>query len=303
MAHHDLLLTPQATAFICGTLGVEQREIQNIVPTRTGMTNRSFRFTCRGTSYILRVPGEGTDKLISRTNEAANYAAMAGSQITDRLLALDACTGYKLTEFWPETRNCDPQKEQDVTRCMDFLRQFHETGRTVSHSFDLFGQIDFYEKLMGGVSEYPDYGAVKQRCMAMKPFLAQLEKPWGLTHVDAVPDNFLFVTEEGRETIHLIDWEYAGMFDPHLDIAMFAIYAGYDRTALHHLMELYFPQGYSRKIRLKLYCYTALGGLLWSNWCEYKKALGVDFGDYAKMQYHYAREYSVLFLQEREEHS
>lgn len=68
-------------------------------------------------------------------------------------------------------------------------------------------------------------------------------------------------------------------------------------------MELYFPQGYSRKIRLKLYCYTALGGLLWSNWCEYKKALGVDFGDYAKMQYHYAREYSVLFLQEREEHS
>lgn len=44
-----------------------------------------------------------------------------------------------------------------------------------------------------------------------------------LTHIDAVPDNFLFVEKEGREEIRLIDWEYAGMQDPHVDVAMFCM--------------------------------------------------------------------------------
>lgn len=29
-----------------------------------------------------------------------------------------------------------------------------------------------------------------------------------LTHIDAVPDNFLFVQQDGKEEIRLIDWEY-----------------------------------------------------------------------------------------------
>lgn len=295
------LLTPQALGFIRSALGAEQQEILDVVPTKSGMTNRSFRFSCRKKTYILRVPGEGTDKLISRKNEAANYQAMAHSGITDHVLAFDPETGYKLTEFWPQTRNCDPENPREVRHCMEFLREFHRSGKSVPHKFDLFGQIRFYESLMGGVSEYPDYDQVKKRCMAMEGFLSGLQTDLVLTHVDAVPDNFLFVTEYGRESIHLIDWEYAGMFDPHLDIAMFAIYAGYGRDMLHQLMDWYFPEGYSRETRLKIYCYTALGGLLWSNWCEYKKALGVDFGDYARMQYRYASEYSELFFREREE--
>jgi len=40
-----------------------------------------------------------------------------------------------------------------------------------------------------------------------------------------VPDNFLFVEKDGKEEIRLIDWEYAGMQDPHVDVAMFCIYS------------------------------------------------------------------------------
>lgn len=291
------LLTFQALGFIQSTLGAEKEDICGIKPTKAGMTNRSFRFSFRGTEYILRVPGEGTDKLINRKNEAENYKAMAGSPITDRLVALDPETGYKLTEFWPQTRNCDPGNWGEVQKCMEFLRTFHEKALQVPHTFDLFRDIEFYESLMVR-SEYPDYDQVKARCMAMRPFLEGLQRDCILTHVDAVPDNFLFVTENGAETIHLIDWEYAGMHDPHLDIAMFAIYAGYDRDMLDRLMEWYFGGDCGDETRLKIYCYTALSGLLWSNWCEYKKALGVDFGDYARMQYRYAADYSELFMKE-----
>lgn len=37
------------------------------------MTNRSFLFTCKGKKYIMRIPGEGTDQLINRRQEASVY--------------------------------------------------------------------------------------------------------------------------------------------------------------------------------------------------------------------------------------
>ena len=41
----------------------------------------------------------------------------------------------------------------------------------------------------------------------------------------------------------------------------------------------------------KIYCYIAACGLLWSNWCEYKRNLGVEFGEYSLRQYRYAKDY------------
>ncbi len=295
--HRTRFLTEEALGFIEKTLGAGRDQITDVQPTSAGMTNRSFRFVCGGTQYILRVPGEGTDKLINRRQEAENYRVLNGDSITDHVLAIDPETGYKLATYWTNTRNCDPKDPQEVKRCMTLLRQFHAKALTVPHAFDLYQEIDFYESLMG-TSVYPDYDEVRLRCLSMRPFLERQPRDYILTHVDAVPDNFLFVEENGRETLHLIDWEYAGMNDPHLDIAMFAIYAGYDRAELDQLMTWYFEGPCDRDVQLKIYCYVALGGLLWSNWCEYKKELGVDFGGYALMQYRYASEYSQLFLQE-----
>lgn len=68
----------------------------------------------------------------------------------------------------------------------------------------------------------------------------------------------------------MIDWEYAGMQDPHLDIAMFCIYSLYNKEKVDQLISLYFTEGCPDAIRIKIYCYIASAGLLWSNWCEYK---------------------------------
>ena len=35
----------------------------------------------------------------------------------------------------------------------------------------------------------------------------------------------------------------------------------------------------------------AVCGLIWSNWCEYKRNLGVEFGEYSLYQYRYGKEY------------
>ncbi len=123
----------------------------------------------------------------------------------------------------------------------------------------------------------------------MKSYIDAQPKSIQLCHIDAVPDNFLFVTgKDGSEEIKLTDWEYAGMQDPHLDVAMFIIYAMYDRDSAEKLIDLYFSDGCDKATRLKIYCYIAVSGLVWSNWCEFKRHCGVEFGAYAHVVGSYA---------------
>ena len=96
---------------------------------------------------------------------------------------------------------------------------------------------------------------------------------------------------ENEKEIRLIDWEYAGMQDPHVDIAMFCIYSLYDRECVDRLIDIYFEGKCLETIRTKIYCYIAMCGLLWSNWCEYKSKLGIEFGEYSIRQFRYAKDY------------
>ena len=79
---------------------------------------------------------------------------------------------------------------------------------------------------------------------------------------------------------------------------MFCIYAMYSRKQIDELIDIYFENCCSPEIRLKIYCYISACGLLWSNWCEYKRMLGVDFGEYSLRQYRYAKEYFRIVQKE-----
>jgi len=132
----------------------------------------------------------------------------------------------------------------------------------------------------------------------LKAYIDEQKKEYCLTHIDAVPDNFLF-TDDGD--VRLIDWEYDGMQDPHVDIAMFCIYALYDRKQVDRLIDIYFEGKCQSAVRKKIYCYIAACGLLWSNWCEYKRSLGVEFGECSLRQYRYAKDYYKIVMEESEE--
>ena len=161
------------------------------------------------------------------------------------------------------------------------------------------GRWSFTKSLWGNTpSDYRDYQKTKEHVLELRPYIEQWSGEKVLTHIDAVPDNFLFIEKNGEEEIRLIDWEYAGMQDPHVDIAMFAVYAMYDREQVDALIDAYFPEGCKNEIRIKIYCYIAACGLLWSNWCEYKRNLGVEFGEYSLRQYRYAKDYYKIVMEE-----
>ena len=283
-------------------LRVSREEITGIEVLKKGMTNRSFLFTCRGERYIMRIPGEGTSRLINRRQEAAVYQTLDGKDICDEIVSINPENGYKITKYLEHARVCDPADPEDVRACMKKLRAFHEAHLEVAHTFSPFGQIDYYESLWEGRrSVYRDYAATKMHVMELKTYLEQQPKVWTLTHIDAVPDNFLFTKESWATKIRLIDWEYAGMQDAHVDLAMFCIYAMYERPQVDALIDSYFTEGCPQEIRTKIYAYIAVCGLLWSNWCEYKSQLGVEFGEYSLKQYRYAKDYYKIVMRERAE--
>ena len=285
-------LKTEAIRVICGALHVKADEVTDISVLKKGMTNRSFLFHCKGKKYIMRIPGEGTDRLINRRQEAAVYRAICGKSICDDVVYMNPENGYKITEFLKDSRVCDPYNAEDVRKCMSRLRQFHELKLTVKHEFDIFRMIEFYESLWNGApSIYRDYGKTKANVLSLRPYIESHAGEKVLTHIDAVPDNFLFIEGAGGEEIRLIDWEYAGMQDPHVDIAMFCIYSMYNKRQVDRLIDAYFTEGCDQETRIKIYCYIAACGLLWSNWCEYKRSLGVEFGEYSLRQYRYAKEY------------
>lgn len=292
-------LQTDAIQVICQALGARPDEVTNITLLKKGMTNRSFLFSCKDKKYIMRIPGEGTDQLINRRQEAAVYQTIAGRKICDEIAYINPESGYKITEYLEGARVCNAENEEDLQKCMKKLREFHGQKLKVDHSFELFGQMEYYESLWEGTpSAYKDYEKTKEHVLQLKDYIEANAGEQVLTHIDAVPDNFLFVKENGKEEIRLIDWEYAGMQDPHVDIAMFCIYSLYKKEQVDHLIDLYFEGNCDERTRIKIYCYIAVCGLLWSNWCEYKRKLGVEFGEYSLRQYRYAKDYYKIVQQE-----
>lgn len=295
-------LKVEAIDVICNALKVTPKDIKDITVLKKGMTNRSFLFSCKEKKYIMRIPGEGTDELINRKQEACVYKAIDKKNICDNIVYINPQNGYKITEFLEGVRVCNPVDIKDVKLCMKYLREFHEMKIKVEHEFDLFSKLEFYEDLWeGNPSVYSDYKQTKENVLSLKSYIDQHVEEKVLTHIDAVSDNFLFVKIDGKEQIRLIDWEYAGMQDPHVDIAMFGIYSLYNKEQIDQLIDAYFVEGCCKEVRIKIYCYIAVCGLLWSNWCEYKSKLGVEFGEYSLKQYRYAKEYYRIVQMELED--
>lgn len=289
--------TPVEADLIAKTFGLQPEEMPILAAMEGGMTNHSYLFQVNNQNYILRVAGENSYELtnVQRHQEALVYKTVKNLALADEILALDPISGMKITRFWDNSRCCDPENPDEVQQCMTLLRQFHERKLQVPHQYDVYREIRNFDGRRTIPSVYPDHHAVQQRCLEMEPILARFRNAFILCHCDSVHDNFLFVPGEAGEKLHLIDWEYAGVHDPYGDIAMFASYCCYQHGQVEQLMEYYLDAPPTDTIRLRVYGYLALVGMMWSNWCELKKQQGQDFGDYAAHQYRFASEYSLRF--------
>ena len=341
----------EAMQLVSRVFGVPESEIRKIRCLKAGMTNNSWLFETGGKSYICRIPGKGTGKLINRREEKATYEAVEPLGITDRLVYFDEATGYKISRFYENSRNANPADEADMHCCMHLLRRLHTSGVRVAQVFDIGARIEDYERFCkeaAGEDGIPfrDYAKIRLQKDRLCDWLAAKKRPQVLCHIDSVADNFIFLPGAdlpdakksnadakkggaasdgakaacagGRDEskLRLIDWEYAAMCDPIIDVAMCAIYSFMNEAQALRLLQFYLdkagaepggqekekekekerkqenekekeqldaPEKHKEKkdqlleeTKRLLFAYMALGGLLWSLWGVYKEACGVQ---------------------------
>lgn len=80
----------------------------------------------------MRIPGEGTDQLINRREEAQVYIAIDGKNICDEIVYINPDNGHKITEFLEGSRVCDPNNVDDLkmyekTKRISCVKSFSRT--------------------------------------------------------------------------------------------------------------------------------------------------------------------------------
>ena len=225
------------------------------------------------------------------------YQAIKNEEFVEPVVYIDKDKGYKISKFIENSHTVNPKDWNEISACLKRLRYFHSQSHRVEHCFDVFEHINYYESLMPNASIYEDYADTKKNIESLEPVIENLVKEWTLCHIDAVCDNFL-VTE--NRDVYLIDFEYAAMQDPDLDLAMFIVYSLFGRQEIDRIIDIYFENQVTPLKRYKIYSYIAMVGLLWSNWCEAKQDDSLLNSSYAKQQYNYAKTfYQIVFDEAR----
>ncbi len=287
----------EALSLISRIFDVPVSSIYDIDCLKAGMTNDSFLFRIGDRHYVCRIPGKGTSFLINRQHEAEVYEAVKPLDLTEEIIYLDPVTGYKIAVYYDDSRTADSANPADMARCMDALHILHDSGVTVGHSFDMRERINFYEGLCitHGGTLFEDYAKVRGWMDELMDRLDALDRPQVLCHIDSIADNFLFLPDGETK---IIDWEYAGMSDPLMDVAMCAIFSYYNNEDSEKLLSTYLRREPTPEEKFVFYACMALGGFLWSLWAVYKAALGSEYGDYTLIMYRYAKEYYRKIEQE-----
>lgn len=278
-------------------LNCELTDIINIEILKAGMTNESFVFEVFNERYVFRNPGAGTEQLIKRQEEYEIYQLIKDLKISDDVIYMNPEFGYKITRFIENSEHFSYDKPEHMEMALDLLRILHNSGLECSHDFDIEERIMFYYDLCikNNAILFNDFDDVFSNVKEIIKQLKFLDREKVLCHVDFVEDNFLFT----KDRIYLLDWEYAGMADPLIDIAVFVVYGGLQDEEVVNLLEAYLQRTATKEELLITHSYVALAGFLWALWTQYKQSCGDDFGTYGMEQYQYARKYGRIVLNEK----
>lgn len=233
-----------------------------------GMTNRSYHLTMEnGEDLVVRLPGEGTEVMISRTNEKISTELACELGIDSELLYFGE-DGSKITRYIKNavTMTADHLREkQHIMDVADIFHKLHNCGIDTKVPFEIFEMAHNYENIIlkHKVKLYDDYNNCKETVMQIKnsvdSFGISTKVP---CHNDPLCENWVY----GNNKMYLVDWEYAGMNDGMWDLADVSIEAAYNDQQDDFLLNCYLardPEKFERKrfIANKIYL-----DYLWTLW-------------------------------------
>ena len=252
-----------------------------------GITNRNFKVSVDGESFVLRIGGKDTELLgIDRQAEHAATLAAAELGIAPEVVAFLEPEGYLVTRF-VEGSVLPPEevrRPEALRRLAGTLRRVHD-GAPFPTRFNSFRVVEAYLAIARdrGVAEPSGYGGAKQTADAIESARgAQPEHP---CHNDLLNANFISADGDVR----IVDWEYAGMGDRFFDLANFSINHELSEEENMQLLAAYFgelDEAHLPALRLMRYM-SDFREAMWGVVQQGLSELDFDFAGYADE--HFAR--------------
>lgn len=232
-----------------------------------GLTNLVFRVDCEGDSYVLRLPGKGTEEYIDRGFEATAAREVARVGVAPELIYVDPKTGVMVTAFVKST-TMTPALFKSIpgapARAGEVLKRLHASDAKLDFRFELFGMIDEYLRVLSGKTvDLPQgYHDVLKEAEGVRRALSARPLPLTACHCDPLCENFL----DTGSRMWLVDWEYSGMNDPLWDLGDVSVEAQMGPKEEEEMIAAYFGGEPKPAERGRIVIYKAMCDLLWTLW-------------------------------------
>lgn len=233
-----------------------------------GLTNHTYKVSLKNnSSYVVRLPGEGTETLINRADEKISTSLACRLGIDARLLFFGE-HGEKVAEFINGAKTLSPEafaSTHIAKKAAETLRILHTSGENTGVPFDVFDMAAGYERIIADncVALFNDYKEIKKEIMLIRDGMHAYHVPDVPCHNDPLCENWVLDCA-GR--LYLIDWEYAGMNDAMWDLADVSIEAGFTKEQDEAFLALYCGKTPEYAELLRFFANKLYLDYLWSLW-------------------------------------
>lgn len=294
---HDFVDNVDSTILdnICSVLLCDRHDVTGVVPIKQGLTNLSFRFACRGLSYVYRHPGAGTEEIVNREAETFSLKVAHDLGLDATFVYEDPSSGWKLSRYVEGCVPFDYGDREQVRHAFALLRRLHASGVRTAWSFDFYEEAVGIERMLREVG-YPlprDFPSSSGRVGRLAELMrADVGEPV-LCHNDFYGPNLLVRGDD----MWLIDWEYSAMGDYACDIGNFVAQgSGYTVEEAISILDLYYGREPTARERRHCLAAIAVVGWYWYVWAMYKAAQGNPVGEWLLIWYRAARDFTRAAL-------
>lgn len=207
-------------------------------PLAGGLGRRAFLASCGEHQWVVRLAGADRAGALDLVDEARITAEAASFEIAPRVVACDEAAGVLVTEHLRGARPVDARtlkSPEGIRRAAALLKRLHRL-RIAIRPFDPERFAAQY--LSGACAEEHLDERHRRLARELRALAREYRRRYPsivVCHNDLVPSNIL---DDGR--LRLVDFEYAVLAAPILDLAGLAASSGFDAGARRRLVEAYY---------------------------------------------------------------
>ena len=223
--------------------------------------NHVYSFCVHGEKYVIRKFRPPHPETVAA--ERAAYTALAPLGITDEVLYLDD-TGIKISRFIEGVHLGYGERDQEDS--INLMRYVHERAPAIPYPYDIFCSIKYWAHLCRepNVQNLNTLRSYQMEIDAIKVKIDTMNITPVLCHGDPCVNGNMLRLENG--SIRIIDWEYAGMVDPFMDLALASVHQGFENIDPFLSLERYLRRKPTPDETYRLKAYVTLGAIELAAW-------------------------------------